>query len=224
MFEFAFSSAGRISRGSAGIILGRCGEGEAAPSHVGAGVYLGRCRLLLGRCRMHWLLGSKRPTRSNGRWCRPIRTIRRSTPSAPRCARSTRTCRRLCPGIARSSALRRNGGYNYNNCDAAVPVGGAADARSVRADISTRAPSAPRRHRRCSTATRPPIAPGRPKARSMRARETLRVTEQQVLLDAATAYMNLLRDRRDPRAQPAATSKSSPSSSSRRATASMSAR
>jgi outer membrane protein len=26
------------------------------------------------------------------------------------------------------------------------------------------------------------------------ARETLRVTEQQVLLDAATAYMNLLRD------------------------------
>jgi outer membrane protein TolC len=28
----------------------------------------------------------------------------------------------------------------------------------------------------------------------MGARETLRVTEQQVLLDAATAYMNLLRD------------------------------
>ena len=32
----------------------------------------------------------------------------------------------------------------------------------------------------------------------MGARETLRVTEQQVLLDAATAYMNLLRDSRDP--------------------------
>ena len=30
----------------------------------------------------------------------------------------------------------------------------------------------------------------------MGARETLRVTEQQVLLDAATAYMNLLRDAR----------------------------
>jgi outer membrane protein TolC len=33
------------------------------------------------------------------------------------------------------------------------------------------------------------------------ARETLRVTEQQVLLDAATSYMNLLRDQGDPRSQ-----------------------
>ena len=32
------------------------------------------------------------------------------------------------------------------------------------------------------------------------ARETLRTTEQTVLLNAATAYMNLLRDSRDPRA------------------------
>jgi outer membrane protein len=57
----------------------------------------------------------------------------------------------------------------------------------------------------------------------MGARETLRVTEQQVLLDAATAYMNLLRDAAILDLN-AATSRCSQSSSSRRATASTSAR
>ena len=41
--------------------------------------------------------------------------------------------------------------------------------------------------------SKPPIARARQKAK-WRGRETLRVTEQQVLLDAATSYMNLLRD------------------------------
>jgi outer membrane protein len=57
----------------------------------------------------------------------------------------------------------------------------------------------------------------------MGARETLRVTEQQVLLDAATAYMNLLRDQAILDLNPA-TSKCSPSNSNKPATASMSAR
>ena len=45
-----------------------------------------------------------------------------------------------------------------------------------------------------STASRPPTGRVRPKARSWARARRLRVTEQQVLLDAATAYMNLLRD------------------------------
>ena len=41
---------------------------------------------------------------------------------------------------------------------------------------------------------KPPISTRQAESQVMGARETLRVTEQQVLLDAATAYMNLLRD------------------------------
>ncbi len=43
-------------------------------------------------------------------------------------------------------------------------------------------------------ASRPATARARPKAQVFAARETLRVIEQTVLLDAATAYMNVLRD------------------------------
>ena len=87
-----------------------------------------------------------------------------------------------------------NGGYNYTNARRSSSSGGALTNSSIRAEVLF---AHLRRHgnvRRCSTAFRPPTGPGRRKARSMAARETLRVTEQQVLLDAATAYMNLLRD------------------------------
>ena len=47
---------------------------------------------------------------------------------------------------------------------------------------------------RCSTAFAPPAARGRPSNWCRAARETLRLTEQTVLLNAATAYMNLIRD------------------------------
>ena len=57
----------------------------------------------------------------------------------------------------------------------------------------------------------------------MGARETLRVTEQQVLLDAATAYMICCATQQF-LSSTAATWKCSPNSSDRRATASMSAR
>ena len=47
--------------------------------------------------------------------------------------------------------------------------------------------------RSCSTASKPRAAPGWPSLVSA-ARETLRLTEQTVLLNAATAYMNVIRD------------------------------
>ena len=70
-----------------------------------AGAYSGHRRPRVGRhCVLPRAAPRPRPTPSNGRWSRPIRTIRRSTRSAPLCARPTRTCRRRCRAIGRSSA------------------------------------------------------------------------------------------------------------------------
>ena len=75
--------------------------------------------------------------------------------------------------------------------DAAGP---AAAGRRRRTSIRGRAATASRSTRRCGTATGPTIRSGRPNPEVMAARETLRNTEQNVLLSGVTAYMDVLRD------------------------------
>ena len=90
-------------------------------------------------------------------------------------------------------SVTAGGGYNYNNAVQQFPVGG----------VPTNIPFAQTFYSRTVGATGSyTLFNGYQTANRTRqaesqvdaARETLRVTEQQVLLDAATAYMNLLRD------------------------------
>ena len=96
----------RRERGSSGDVM----RGRGVRAHC-----VGHCRSRADRLPLRLAARQPRPTRSNGPWCRPIRTIHRSTPSARRCARPTRTCRRRCPGYRPKLSITGNGGDNYTD-------------------------------------------------------------------------------------------------------------
>ena len=90
-------------------------------------------------------------------------------------------------------SLTAAGGYNYQNATSVFPLGGALVTSPFAQNFYSRTIGANGTYTLFNgfqTANRTRQAESQVDA----ARETLRVTEQQVLLDAATAYMNLLRD------------------------------
>jgi outer membrane protein len=90
-------------------------------------------------------------------------------------------------------SLTVTGGYNHQSATSVVPLAGALINSSFSQDFYSRTIGANGTYTLFNgfqTANRTRQAESQVDA----ARETLRVTEQQVLLDAATAYMNLLRD------------------------------
>ena len=90
-------------------------------------------------------------------------------------------------------SLTATGGYNYQNATSVFPLGGALVTSPFAQNFYSRTIGANGTYTLFNgfqTANRTRQAESQVDA----ARETLRVTEQQVLLDAATAYMNLLRD------------------------------
>jgi outer membrane protein len=85
------------------------------------------------------------------------------------------------------------GGYNYENATQQLPIGGLLTTTTYASQFLSRTvglTGTQTLFNGFQTANRTRQAESQVDA----ARETLRVTEQQVLLDAATAYMNLLRD------------------------------
>ena len=90
-------------------------------------------------------------------------------------------------------SLTATGGYNYQNATSIFPLGGALVTSPFAQNFYSRTIGANGTYTLFNgfqTANRTRQAESQVDA----ARETLRVTEQQVLLDAATAYMNFLRD------------------------------
>ena len=90
-------------------------------------------------------------------------------------------------------SVTASGGYNYQNSTSVFPLGGALITSPFAQNFYSRTIGATGTYtvfNGFQTANRSRQAESQVDA----ARETLRVTEQQVLLDAATAYMNLLRD------------------------------
>ncbi len=90
-------------------------------------------------------------------------------------------------------SLTAQGGYNYTNAVQQLPVGGVITNIPFSESFLSRSVAATGTYTLFNgfqTANRTRQAESQVDG----ARETLRVTEQQVLLDAATAYMNLLRD------------------------------
>jgi len=90
-------------------------------------------------------------------------------------------------------SITANGGANYTNATQLFPVGGAPTNIQFAQQFLSRGVGATGTYTLFNgfqTANRTRQAESQVEG----ARETLRVTEQQVLLDAATAYMNLLRD------------------------------
>jgi outer membrane protein len=90
-------------------------------------------------------------------------------------------------------SVTATGGYNYQNSTSVIPLGGVLTTTQFGQNFYTRTVGATGTYtlyNGMQTANRTRQAESQVDA----ARETLRVTEQQVLLDAATAYMNLLRD------------------------------
>src|SRR5215471_546859 len=90
-------------------------------------------------------------------------------------------------------SLTATGGYNYQSSTSVVPLGGVLETSPFAQNFYSRTIGANGTYTLFNgfqTANRARQAESQVDA----ARETLRVTEQQVLLDAATAYMNLLRD------------------------------
>jgi outer membrane protein len=90
-------------------------------------------------------------------------------------------------------SLTTTGGYNYQNSTSVFPIAGALITSPFAQSFYSRTIGATGSYtvfNGFQTANRTRQAESQVDA----ARETLRVTEQQVLLDAATAYMNLLRD------------------------------
>ena len=149
----------------------------------------------------------------------------RSDPSLNAQRAWLRDRRRCAAGAVRLSpklSITAGGGYNYNNAVSNFPLR-RADQRTVRANLLLRTVGATVIH---AVQRLPDCQSHRqaPRARSMPRVETLRVTEQQqFLLDAATAYMNLLRKFRDPRTR-SPQRRGAHQRSSRPATASMSAK
>ena len=90
-------------------------------------------------------------------------------------------------------SITAGGGYNYTSAQQAFPVAGTVTQTNFTQQFYSRTAGATATQTLFNgfqTANRTRQAESQVDA----ARETLRVTEQQVLLDAATAYMNLLRD------------------------------
>ncbi len=90
-------------------------------------------------------------------------------------------------------SLTGNAGYNYENATSEFPIAGTLTTTKFAEQFLSRsvgATASQTLYNGFQTANRTRQA----ESQVMAARETLRVTEQQVLLDAATAYMNLLRD------------------------------
>jgi outer membrane protein len=90
-------------------------------------------------------------------------------------------------------SITATGGYNYQNASSIVPLGGTLLSSQFAQNFYSRTIGANGTYTLFNgfqTANRTRQAESQVDA----ARETLRVTEQQVLLDAATSYMNLLRD------------------------------
>ena len=90
-------------------------------------------------------------------------------------------------------SVTASGGYNYQNSTSVFPLAGALITSPFAQNFYSRTIGATGTYtvfNGFQTANRSRQAESQVDA----ARETLRVTEQQVLLDAATAYMNLLRD------------------------------
>ena len=90
-------------------------------------------------------------------------------------------------------SLNANGGYNYFSQLNKAKSGSTVAYDQINESLGTRgfgATATETLYNGFQTANRTRQA----ESQVMAARETLRVTEQQVLLDAATAYMNLLRD------------------------------
>ncbi len=90
-------------------------------------------------------------------------------------------------------SLTGNAGYNYENATSEFPLAGTLTTTKFAEQFFSRsvgATASQTLYNGFQTANRTRQA----ESQVMAARETLRVTEQQVLLDAATAYMNLLRD------------------------------
>jgi len=90
-------------------------------------------------------------------------------------------------------SVTAQGGYNYTNAVQQLPIGGAVTNIPFAQTFLSRSVAATGTYTLFNgfqTANRTRQAESQVDG----ARETLRVTEQQVLLDAATAYMNLLRD------------------------------
>jgi outer membrane protein len=90
-------------------------------------------------------------------------------------------------------SVTANGGYNYENATSIFPLGGFLTTTQFAQNFYSRSVGATGTYtlfNGMQTANRTRQAESQVEG----ARETLRVTEQQVLLDAATAYMNLLRD------------------------------
>ena len=102
-------------------------------------------------------------------------------------------CRKLCRAIARSSASPPPAATTIRSSTSVFPLGGALVTSPFAQNFYSRTIGANGTYTLFNgfqTANRTRQAESQVDA----ARETLRVTEQQVLLDAATAYMNLLRD------------------------------
>jgi outer membrane protein len=90
-------------------------------------------------------------------------------------------------------SVTASGGFNYENATQELPIGGVLAKTHFAEDFGSRtvgATASQTLFNGLQTANRTRQAESQVEG----ARETLRVTEQQVLLDAATAYMNLLRD------------------------------
>ena len=90
-------------------------------------------------------------------------------------------------------SITAGGGYNYENATQEFPIGGTVTQIQFAERFVSRTAGATATQNLFNgfqTTNRTRQAESQVEA----ARETLRVTEQQVLLDAATAYMNLLRD------------------------------
>jgi outer membrane protein len=90
-------------------------------------------------------------------------------------------------------SVTASGGYNFQNATSIFPLGGILTTTQFAQTFYSRTVGATGTYtlyNGMQTANRTRQAESQVDA----ARETLRVTEQQVLLDAATAYMNLLRD------------------------------
>ena len=109
--------------------------------------------------------------------------------------RSTRTFRRHCRVIVRNSSITGSAGENYTD-DLSHTYGtnnnitGYTEVQTPYTSRGVGATATQTLYNGLQTANRVRQA----ESQVMGARETLRVTEEQVLLDASTAYMNLLRD------------------------------
>ena len=191
-------TATRVFRGVLRYIAVRAGTGEADVGWRGlaaeVGVVCDRDDRRRWRCRSRTLARRRSRPRSPS----PTRTIRSSTPSARWCAPPMKTCRRRWPATGPEHRLTANAGVQslsttIREIGSTTPPGAPASYFTQSGDNTPRGFGATLTQNLLNgfqTANRTRQAESQVRA----ARETLRTTEQTVLLNAATAYMNLLRD------------------------------